>query len=92
MQDSRSVGALAGLTVALVFTWRLLRSPSEPQRRQPKRQAPAPSSIGINPQSTTNLIPSGDFRAKNVIDEFFQPEKVIGLSFYTLYQLAYCLP
>lgn len=82
------MGALAGLAVAVVFTWRLLRSPSGPQRRQPKRQAPAPSSSGINPQSTTNLIPSGDSRAQNAIDEFFQPEKVIGFYFYALYQLA----
>ncbi|KAM7498262.1 hypothetical protein LguiA_022676 [Lonicera macranthoides] len=74
--DSRYVGALAGLAIALVFTWRLVRSPSGPQRRQPKPQAPAPSSSGINRQSTTNLIPTGNSRAQNVIDEFFQPEKL----------------
>ncbi|RVW25508.1 Peroxisome biogenesis protein 22 [Vitis vinifera] len=79
--DSRSVGALAGFAVAMIFTWRLLRSPSGPQRRQPKRQAPAPSSSGVSSQSTTTLAPSGvcssseDSRAQNVIDEFFQPVK-----------------
>ncbi|KAM7492329.1 hypothetical protein LguiA_035250 [Lonicera macranthoides] len=81
--DTRSVGALAGLAIAIVFTWRLLRSPGGPQRRQPKRQAPPPtsSSSSINTQSGVNLIPpavcspSEDSKAQNVIDEFFQPVK-----------------
>uniref|UniRef100_A0A5B7ASV1 Peroxisome biogenesis protein 22 n=1 Tax=Davidia involucrata TaxID=16924 RepID=A0A5B7ASV1_DAVIN len=73
--DSRSVGALAGLAVAIVFTWRLLRSPSGPQRRQPKRQGPTPSSSGVSTHSNANLISSEDSRAQNVIDEFFQPVK-----------------
>lgn len=86
MQDTRSAGALAGLAIAIVFTWRLLRSPSGPQRRQPKRQAPPPtsSSSGIHIQPSVNLIPpavcspSEDSKAQNVIDEFFQPVKVTG--------------
>ncbi|CAK9135260.1 unnamed protein product [Ilex paraguariensis] len=79
--DSRSVGALAGLAVAIVFTWRLLRSPSGPQRRQPKRQAVTPSRSGVSINSNTNVVASGvyppseDSRAQNVIDEFFQPVK-----------------
>ncbi|KAL7218990.1 hypothetical protein ACSBR2_012122 [Camellia fascicularis] len=79
--DSRSVGAVAGLAVAILFTWRLLRSPSGPQRRQPKRQAPTSSSSGVSSHSNTNLTSSGvcspseDSRAQNVIDEFFQPVK-----------------
>ncbi|KAF5950230.1 hypothetical protein HYC85_012223 [Camellia sinensis] len=79
--DSRSVGAVAGLAVAILFTWRLLRSPSGPQRRQPKRQAPTSSSSGVSNHSNTNLTSSGvcspseDSRAQNVIDEFFQPVK-----------------
>ncbi|KAL3624681.1 hypothetical protein CASFOL_031349 [Castilleja foliolosa] len=32
--DSRSVGAIAGLAFAVVFTWRLLRTSNGPQRRQ----------------------------------------------------------
>ncbi|KAL6975726.1 peroxisome assembly protein 22 [Sarracenia purpurea var. burkii] len=78
--DSRSVGALAGLAVALLFIWRLLRSPSGPQRRQPKRQAPTASSSAVSTQSNSNLTSgvcssSEDSRAQNVIDEFFQPVK-----------------
>ncbi|XP_050206948.1 peroxisome biogenesis protein 22 [Mercurialis annua] len=80
--DSRSVGAIAGLAVAIVFTWRLLRSPNGPQRRQPKRQAPTSSSSSVvNAQSNPTLLPSGvcssseDLRAQNVVDEFFQPVK-----------------
>ncbi|KAK6919395.1 hypothetical protein RJ641_015299 [Dillenia turbinata] len=77
--DSRSVGALAGLAVAMFFTWRLLRSPSGPRRRQPKRQTPAPSSSGASSHDAS-IVPSGvsslsEARAQNVIDEFFQPVK-----------------
>ncbi|EXC23141.1 hypothetical protein L484_018272 [Morus notabilis] len=79
--NSRSVGAVAGLAVAIVFTWRLLRTPSGPQRRQPKRQAPAASSSGNSSHSNTTFMPSGvstpseDVRAQNVVDELFQPVK-----------------
>lgn len=80
LQDSRSIGAIAGLAVAIVFTWRLLRSPSEPQRRQPKRETTAPSNSGHANHSNHNLISSGissqDSNAQNVIDELFQPVKV----------------
>lgn len=81
-QDSRSLGAFAGLAFALVFTWRLLRSPSQPQRRQPKRQAATPSSSAVSAHSNATLVPHGgsssleDSRAQNVVDEFFQPVKV----------------
>ncbi|KAH6834086.1 peroxin 22 [Perilla frutescens var. hirtella] len=79
--DSRSVGAIAGLAFAIVFTWRLLRSPSEPQRRQPKRQGATASSSGVSNSETVNASSSGvsnpseDSRTQNVIDEFFQPTK-----------------
>ncbi|GFQ06284.1 peroxisome biogenesis protein 22 [Phtheirospermum japonicum] len=79
--DSRSVGAIAGLAFAIVFTWRLLRAPSGPQRRQPKRQGPTSSSSGVSSQETINasssgvINPSEDSRTQNVIDEFFQPVK-----------------
>lgn len=79
MQDSRSVGAIAGLAVAIVFTWRVWRSPSGPQRRIPKRQGAAPSSSGVSTHSsaTSGVISSSeDSNAQNVIDEFFQPVKV----------------
>lgn len=90
-QDSRSVGAIAGFAVAIIFTWRLLRSSNGHQRRQPKRQMPAPSSstssVGLN--SNAQLVTSGvcssseDVRAHNVVDDFFQPVKVS--SNYCLY-------
>ncbi|KAG6385160.1 hypothetical protein SASPL_153988 [Salvia splendens] len=79
--DSRSVGAIAGLAFALVFTWRLLRAPSEPQRRQSKRQAPSASSSGVRSAETVNVSSAGvinpaeDSRTQNAIDEFFQPVK-----------------
>ncbi|KAK6142460.1 hypothetical protein DH2020_022808 [Rehmannia glutinosa] len=80
-EDSRSVGAIAGLAFAIVFTWRLLRTPSGPQRRQPKRQAPTSSSSGISSHENIDASSSGvnnpseDSRTQNVIDEFFQPVK-----------------
>lgn len=79
--NSRSVGAVAGLAVAIVFTWRLLRTPSGAQRRQPKRQAPAAGTSGVTSHANTAFVPSGvsqpsdDVRAQNVVDEFFHPVK-----------------
>ncbi|XP_073297182.1 peroxisome biogenesis protein 22 [Primulina huaijiensis] len=79
--DSRSVGAIAGLAFALVFTWRLLRTPRGPPRRQPKRQASTTGSSGVSSHANVNDAssrvgdPSEDSRTQNVIDEFFQPVK-----------------
>ncbi|KAL3615266.1 peroxisome assembly protein 22 [Castilleja foliolosa] len=80
--DSRSIWAIAGLAFAIVFTWRLFRNPSGPQRRQqPKRQGPSSSSSGVSSQEAINssssgvINPSEDSRTQNVIDEFFQPVK-----------------
>lgn len=79
--DPRSVGAIAGLAVAIVFTYKLMRSPGEPQRRQPKRPAPTTSSAVAGTQSNTTSVPSvvcsstEDIRAQNVVDDFFQPVK-----------------
>lgn len=86
LQDPQSVDAVAGLAVAIVFAYRLMRSPGEPQRRQPRRQAPTTSSSGVSTQSNTTLMPSGfcssleDLRAQNVVDEFVQPVKVFVVS------------
>lgn len=80
-QDLRSVWAVAGFAVAVIFTWRVWRTPSGPRRRQPKRQTPAPTTPGVSTNSNTNLVPSGvsssseDSKAQTVIDEFFQPVK-----------------
>ncbi|XP_047321720.1 peroxisome biogenesis protein 22-like [Impatiens glandulifera] len=79
--DSQTVGAIAGFALAVLFTWRFMRTPSAPRRRPPKRQANAPSSSGISSHSNANLNPPGfspsleDSRAQDVIDEFFQPVK-----------------
>ncbi|XP_076881124.1 peroxisome biogenesis protein 22-like isoform X2 [Bidens hawaiensis] len=81
-QDIRSVWAIAGLAVAVIFTWRLFRTPTVPQRRQPKRQPHAPSTSGVNSSQTdSTLFPPGvtstseDSRAQTAIDDFFQPIK-----------------
>lgn len=76
-QDLRSVWAIAGFAVAVIFTWRLFRTPSAPRRRQPKRQAPGSSSSGVTSHPDANLFPADveDSSAQTVIDEFFQPVK-----------------
>ncbi|RYR69010.1 hypothetical protein Ahy_A03g015527 isoform B [Arachis hypogaea] len=79
--DTHSIGAVAGLAVAIFFTWRLLRSPSVSQRRQQKRQVASSSTPGVSAHSNAVVVPSGvcstseDSRAQNVVDEFFQPVK-----------------
>ncbi|XP_074301980.1 peroxisome biogenesis protein 22-like [Silene latifolia] len=78
-QDIISVGAIAGLAIALVFTWRILRS--APQRTQPKRQPNVASSSRVTSQPNAAVVSSGasvsleDSRAQNVVDDFFQPIK-----------------
>nr|AFK35305.1 unknown [Lotus japonicus] len=79
--DSHSIGAVAGLAIAIFFTWRLLRSPGEPQPRQRKRQTTTSSNPGVSTHSNASVVPSGvrspsgDSRAQNVVDELFQPVK-----------------
>ncbi|CAM8955847.1 unnamed protein product [Rhodiola kirilowii] len=78
--DSRSVGAVAGFALAVIFTWRLFRSPGEPQRRQPKRQTPTSSNSAAS-QSPATLPPpvthpsEEELQVQNVVDDFFQPVK-----------------
>ncbi|KAK6134891.1 hypothetical protein DH2020_031375 [Rehmannia glutinosa] len=81
LTDSRSFGAIAGLALAIVFTWRFLRTPRGPQRRQSKRQTPSGSSSGVSRASVNDVSsevsnPPEDSRTQNVVDEFFQPVKV----------------
>lgn len=82
MQDSRCAGAIAGLAFAIVFIWKIMRSPSGPQRRHPKQQAVTPGSSGVSSHFSENVPssevspPSENSNAQNVIDEFFQPVKV----------------
>lgn len=82
LQDSRSFGAVAGLAFAIVFTWRLLRTPRGSQRRPPKRQASSASSSGVSNHASGNAgssevaTPPEDPTTQNVIDELFQPVKV----------------
>lgn len=96
-QDPRSVGAIAGLAVAIIFTYRLMRSPATPPRRQPKRQAPTASSSSTSTQSNPTLTSSGvclsseDLRAQNVVDEFFQPVKVHIFYFLLPFDRLYSL-
>ncbi|KAF5188590.1 peroxisome biogenesis protein 22-like, partial [Thalictrum thalictroides] len=81
--NSRSVGTVAGLAIAMVLTWRLLRTPTaNNQRRRPKRTvantASSSSSTGANASAVATSSTSSaveDSRVQNVVDEFFQPVK-----------------
>lgn len=68
--DSKSVGAVAGLALAILFSWKLLKSPARNQTRRPR-----PSGLGVNTRSNSNLTSSEDVRIENVKDEIFQNVK-----------------
>ncbi|XP_010532485.1 PREDICTED: peroxisome biogenesis protein 22-like isoform X2 [Tarenaya hassleriana] len=55
--DSRSIGAIAGLAIAIIFTWRAIRTPGEHQRRQPKRRVPTAGSSSSDSQSNIATNP-----------------------------------
>ncbi|XP_022136020.1 peroxisome biogenesis protein 22-like isoform X2 [Momordica charantia] len=78
-RNLRSLSAIAGFALAVIFSWKLLKPPSGHHRRQPKRQTSATS----NSDSTTSsqLItsrtcsPSDDSGAQNFDNELYQPVK-----------------
>ncbi|EOA31174.1 hypothetical protein CARUB_v10014342mg [Capsella rubella] len=82
--DSRSIGAIAGLAIAVIFTWRAIRTPGEQrQRRQPKRRMQSPESSSAAAAAQSNLAsvppevssPHEDNAVQDVVDQFFQPVK-----------------
>ncbi|CAH8261361.1 unnamed protein product [Arabidopsis lyrata] len=83
--DSRSIGAIAGLAIAVIFTWRAIRTPGEHrQRRQPKRRinnAETSSAAAAAAQSNVASVlpefssPREDNAVQDVVDQFFQPVK-----------------
>ncbi|XP_076881038.1 peroxisome biogenesis protein 22-like [Bidens hawaiensis] len=56
MRDFRSVWAIAGFAVAVIYTWRALRTP---RRSQPKSQL---GTSGFNSEPNENLLSSDDLR------------------------------
>ncbi|KAL8248369.1 hypothetical protein R6Q59_005237 [Mikania micrantha] len=68
-KDFRSIWAVAGFAVAVIFTWRALRMPNGSRRRQPKNQ-PSSSSTSV-----FNSHPNEDLRSPSGIDGLFQPTK-----------------
>ncbi|CAN8270384.1 unnamed protein product [Cochlearia groenlandica] len=82
--DSRSIGAIAGLAIAVIFTWRAIRTPTERQRRQPKRRtnpsgetsaSASHSNLASIPTHGDSSSPREDNAAQDVVDQFFQPVK-----------------
>ncbi|KAJ0693150.1 putative peroxisome biogenesis protein [Helianthus annuus] len=72
-QDFRSVWAIAGFAVAVIFTYRALRTPNGSRRRQTKSQPPSPSTSGFNSHPNENSLPSEDLRAQSTTCGPIQP-------------------
>ncbi|CAN6463492.1 unnamed protein product [Victoria cruziana] len=78
-KSAGSIGALAGLAIAIVFTWKLLKSPDRQRSRQQKRRGPSPN-IGAGNQSH-NVAPSSEEShllntTDTEIEEFHPPMKM----------------
>ncbi|XP_008455417.1 peroxisome biogenesis protein 22-like isoform X2 [Cucumis melo] len=71
-RNFRSLSAVAGLALAVIFSWKLLRPPSGHRRRQPKRQSSSAGNSDIGTSSNSQLItsaivsPSDDAGAQKV--------------------------
>ncbi|XP_038979188.1 peroxisome biogenesis protein 22-like [Phoenix dactylifera] len=81
-QKLRSITTLAALAIAIIFAWKLSRSPSNHQRRQRKQPGPLPAranaSLHANMivQSSEASTSSGDLGVQDVADEFIPPVKL----------------
>ncbi|KAL4186227.1 hypothetical protein AMTRI_Chr09g32790 [Amborella trichopoda] len=81
-QNAGSIGALAGFAIAIVFTWKFLRSPGGQQRRQPKRRGAASSSSDgtqLTPSEVASpypLSPVNDSKGQDVVEELPAPVKM----------------
>ncbi|KAE8645745.1 hypothetical protein Csa_020431 [Cucumis sativus] len=60
-RNFRSLSAIAGLALAVIFSWKLLRPPSGHRRRQPKRQTSSAGNSDISTSSNSQLITSAVF-------------------------------
>ncbi|XP_073003253.1 peroxisome biogenesis protein 22 [Typha latifolia] len=80
-QKVRSFTTLAALAITLLFAWKLLRAPSEQQRRPRRRPTPSASNSNTRTRSGTTPFPevcssSGDSRAQDAVNQLFQPVKL----------------
>lgn len=84
MQNFRSLSAVAGLALAVIFSWKLFRPPSGHHTRQRKRQTSAAGNSDNGTSSNSQLItsatcsPSDDAGVQNVDNEFCGAVKVSG--------------
>jgi len=78
----RSITTLAAVCVTIIFAWKLLRAPTDQQRRQQGRTGTLPGHSGARLQLNTNIpsseifSSSSDSIAQDAVDEFFQPVKL----------------
>ncbi|KAL5983137.1 hypothetical protein ACLOJK_017219 [Asimina triloba] len=80
-KNAGSLGALAGLAIAIAFTWKFLRSPSRNQRNQHKRIGPTSTGSDVtqvNEASSNSEFHhiEGSVSDTDVISEFDHPAKL----------------
>ncbi|KAJ0844657.1 putative peroxisome biogenesis protein [Helianthus annuus] len=71
--------------VAVIFTYRALRTPNGSRRRQTKSQPPSPSTSGFNSHPNENSLPSEDLRAQSTTAGPIQPANVYSDSIKKVY-------
>ncbi|KAG6589179.1 Peroxisome biogenesis protein 22 [Cucurbita argyrosperma subsp. argyrosperma] len=80
-RNLRSLSAIAGFALAVIFSWKMLKPPSEHHRRQRKRQTSAAGNSDIGTDSNSQLTtsatcsPSEDSGAQTVDNEVYRPLK-----------------
>ncbi|KAJ4792237.1 hypothetical protein LUZ62_043483 [Rhynchospora pubera] len=79
-QKLRSYTTLAALAITLILAWKILRSPPHETQRRQRRRATPPSSSATTGRTSSSVNPStdvcsssGDSRAQDAINHFFQP-------------------
>ncbi|KAJ0966093.1 hypothetical protein J5N97_027231 [Dioscorea zingiberensis] len=81
-QRFRSIGTLFALVVSIVFVWKLLRYPTDHQRRQSKQPGSLPGRSDATSHTSTvvqsNEVSSstGDSRVQDLVHDLFQPVNV----------------
>ncbi|EPS70939.1 hypothetical protein M569_03816 [Genlisea aurea] len=76
--DRRSFGAIAGLALAVVFTWKLIKTPRQSGGQSKRQNSSDSGSSGASTSSATLQVRDSheDGRAQNVVDDFFQSSKL----------------
>uniref|UniRef100_A0A5B7BDK5 Peroxisome biogenesis protein 22 n=1 Tax=Davidia involucrata TaxID=16924 RepID=A0A5B7BDK5_DAVIN len=80
-KSAGSLGALAGFAIAILFTWKFLRSPGGPKRRQQKERGSTSTSNSAFPVNevaslSENCQPIENAKEAESVDDFHSPVKL----------------